>query len=98
MKRWTVATLLVGMVLLGLLVGCAPSSNVCLHARMAHVTVQGCPQQSPTERREKMNVFDEMLEGWTEDQWTQHTSDPATECVGGRLAQYTGSWSSAEWD
>lgn len=27
---------------LGLSTGCAPSSNVCTHARIAHVHVKGC--------------------------------------------------------
>lgn len=32
-----------------------------------------------------MNVFDQMLDGWTDDQWVQHTSEVQTQCVGGRL-------------
>ena len=44
MRRRTVAALLAGAVALGLMVGCAPSSNICAHARVAHVTVKGCPR------------------------------------------------------
>lgn len=32
-----------------------------------------------------MNPFTAALDGWTEDHWTQHTTDRQTQCVGGRL-------------
>lgn len=43
--RRQAATLVVAALVgtfLGLSTGCAPSSNVCTHARIAHVHVKGC--------------------------------------------------------
>lgn len=32
-----------------------------------------------------VNPFTAALDGWTEDQWTQHTTGLQTMCIGGRL-------------
>lgn len=37
-----------------------------------------------------MNIYDQMLEDWTEDQWTQHTTNLQQQCIGGRLANQLG--------
>ena len=44
MRRQAATLVVVALVaiFLGLATGCAPSSSVCTHARIAHVHVKGC--------------------------------------------------------